>query len=201
MNDIPKSVVKPEYLYDLKDRFKRPTNSKLQSSTLGFELVNLRTNLKPQNINLGFGLTSDEKSAFIQFLKKYINVFAWNYEDLKTYETSIIQHTIPMTSDEKLVQQKLRKIHHNLENWIKSELNKLLKAKIIFSVRHSRWVSNLVPVRKNNGDIPICIDFRNLNKACRKENSPLPPMEQILQSVVGSELMSFLMGFQVITRF
>lgn len=35
-NPIPKSVVKPEDLYDLKDRFKRVTNSKLQSSTLRF---------------------------------------------------------------------------------------------------------------------------------------------------------------------
>lgn len=39
------------------------------------------------------------------------------------------------------------------------------------------------------------IDFRNLNKACQKDNFPLPPMEQILQSVTGSELMSFLDSF------
>eukprot|EP00253_Pinus_taeda_P005102 PITA_05102 len=53
----------------------------------------------------------------------------------------------------------------------------------------------MVPVRKKNGDIRICIDFRNLNKACQKDNFPLPTMEQILQLVVGSELMSFLDGF------
>ena len=53
----------------------------------------------------------------------------------------------------------------------------------------------MVPVRKKNGDIRICIDFRNLNKACQKDNFPLPPMEQILQAVAGSELMSFLDGF------
>ena len=53
----------------------------------------------------------------------------------------------------------------------------------------------MVPVRKKNGDIRICIDFRNLNKACQKDNFPLPPMEKILQAVAGSELMSFLDGF------
>eukprot|EP00253_Pinus_taeda_P018977 PITA_18977 len=53
----------------------------------------------------------------------------------------------------------------------------------------------MVPVRKKNGDIRICIDFRNLNKASLKDNFPLPTMEQILQSVAGSELMSFLDGF------
>lgn len=138
---------------------------------------------KPQNINLGFGLAREEKLASIRLLKQYKNVFAWNYDDHKTYDTSIIQHTIPIIADEKPVQQKLRKIHSNLESQIKSELNKLLKAKIIFPIRHSRWVSNLVPVRKKNGDIQICIDFRNLNKAYQKDNFPLLPMEQILQAI------------------
>lgn len=53
----------------------------------------------------------------------------------------------------------------------------------------------MVPVRKKSGDIRICIDFRNLNKAYLKDNFPLPPMEQILQAVAGSKLMSFLDGF------
>lgn len=49
--------------------------------------------------------------------------------------------------------------------------------------------------KKKNGDICIFIDFRNLNKPCEKEYFPLPPMEQILQSVAGYELISFLDGF------
>eukprot|EP00253_Pinus_taeda_P027971 PITA_27971 len=100
-----------------------------------------------------------------------------------------------MIDNEKPVQQKLRKIHPNLENEIKTELNKLLKARIIFPVKHSKWVSNMVLVRNKSGDIRICIDFRNLNKACQKDNFSLPPMEPILQAVAGSELMSFLDGF------
>ena len=49
--------------------------------------------------------------------------------------------------------------------------------------------------KKKNGDIRICIDFINLNRACQKHNFPLPTMEQILQSVAGFELMSFLDRF------
>lgn len=114
---------------------------------------------------------------------------------MKTYDTSIIQHTIPIISNEEPVQQKLRKIHPNIESQIKAELNKVLKPKIIFLVRHLKWVSILVPVRKKNGNIRICIDFINLNKACQKYNFPLPTMEEILQLVASSELMSFLDGF------
>lgn len=125
----------------------------------------------------------------------YKSVFAWDYIDLKTYDTSVIQYTIPMILEENPIQQKLRNIHPNLENQIKNELNKLLKEKIIFPVRNSKWVSNLVHVRKKNGDIRICIDFRNLNKAFHMDNFPLPTMEQVLQKLVGSELTSFLDGF------
>lgn len=96
-------MVKLEDLYDLKDRFKKSTNSKIKSSTLRFELFNLGTDLKPKNINLGLGLIPDEKSAFIHLLKKYKNVFSRNYEDMKTYDTSIIQHTIPVISDKKSI--------------------------------------------------------------------------------------------------
>jgi hypothetical protein len=60
-------------------------------------------------------------------------------------------------------QQKLRNMHPKLEPTVKKALNKLLNVKIIFPVRHTHWVSNLVPVRKKSGEIRLCVDFRNLN--------------------------------------
>ena len=66
---------------------------------------------------------------------------------------------------------------------------------IIKPIRHSTWVSNLVPVRKNNGDIRLCVDFRNLNFASLKDNYGLPNMEAMLQQVTRFELMSMMDGF------
>jgi hypothetical protein len=94
-----------------------------------------------------------------------------------------------MLLEEKPFQPKLRKIHPNLESQIRNELNKLLKAKIIFPIRHSKWVSNIFLIRKKNKDIRICIDFINLNIASEKNSFLLPPTEQILQSVSGFEMM------------
>lgn len=74
-NSLPKPVVKLEYLYDLKDRFKKSTNCKLNSSTLRFELVNLGSEEKPQNINLALGLSLDERLSFIQVLRRYKDIF------------------------------------------------------------------------------------------------------------------------------
>ena len=82
-----------------------------------------------------------------------------------------------------------------LESSIQSEVKKLLGAKIIFKVRHSEWVANLVPVRKKFGEIRLCVDFRNMNRSSDKDNYPVPPMENILQMVSGSKLFSLLDGF------
>jgi hypothetical protein len=75
------------------------------------------------------------------------------------------------------------------------ELKKLLDDKIIFQVRHSAWVENLVPVRNNYGEICLCVDFRNLNRASEKENYPVPPMEKLLQIMSSSDIFSLLDGF------
>ena len=63
------------------------------------------------------------------------------------------------------------------------------------NLRFSRWVANLVPVRKKNGEIRICIYFMNLNKVSMKDNYTLPKMNHILQKVVGSERISTMDGF------
>jgi hypothetical protein len=114
---------------------------------MNVELANLGTEQNPQNVNLGLGCSPFERTAFIKLHNQYKDIFAWSYDDPKTFDTSIIQHTIPMISKEKPVQQKLRKIRPNIETQIKNELNKLLKEKIIFSVRHSKWVSKIFLVR------------------------------------------------------
>ena len=58
-----------------------------------------------------------------------------------------------------------------------------------------RCVANLVPTRKKDGEISLCIDFSNLNKVLMKDNYPLPKMDHILQKVVGAEVISMMDGF------
>ena len=99
-----------------------------------------------------------------------------------------MHHNIPMKLEVKPYQQKLRKIHPSLDPPVKKELDKLLSARIIFPIRHTQWIANLVPVHKNNGEIRICVYFRNLNWSSEKDNYHVPPMEQILQKVVGSKM-------------
>ena len=78
---------------------------------------------------------------------------------------------------------------------IEKEIHKLLKAKIIIPLRYSKWIANLVVVREKNGEIRLCVDFRNLNKCSKKDNYPMLKMEHLLQRILGAMVMSFLDGF------
>ena len=55
-------------------------------------------------------------------------------------------------------------------------------------------MANLVLVRKKNGEIRLCVDFRNLNRSSLKDNYPLPKIGQILQKVVGAQRISMVDG-------
>jgi hypothetical protein len=103
--------------------------------------------------------------------------------DLKTYDTGIIEHKIPLKENTKPFRQKLRQINPMLLPVMEKEVKKLSDEKIIIPLRYPEWVANLVPIRKKNGEIRLCVDFRNLNKRSKKDNYPLPKMEHILQKV------------------
>eukprot|EP00253_Pinus_taeda_P002724 PITA_02724 len=105
------------------------------------------------------------------------------------------EHKIPLKEGIKPLKQKLRQIKPLLLPLVKKEIKKLLNAKIIVPLKYSDWVANLVPVRKKNGEIRLCVDFRNLNRASLKYNYPLPKMDHVLQKVTRSFRLSMLDGF------
>ena len=57
------------------------------------------------------------------------------------------------------------------------------------------WVLKVVPVNKKQGTIRVCIDFRDLNKACPKNNFPTLHIDQIIENCAGSVIFSFMDGF------
>ncbi len=72
---------------------------------------------------------------------------------------------------------------------VKKEIDKLEKQGII-SRSHSPWCSPLVPVRKANGDIPLCVDFRRVNEVTVKDLYYMPVLEELLMKVGGSKCLS-----------
>lgn len=161
----------------------------------GVEEVNIGTVENPKMVKLSKSLSPKVKADYVKLLSLFSDVFSWDYSDLKTYDTNIIQHTIPIKSNQKPFLQKLRRINPKLLPSIEKEVNRLYKSGIIVPIRFSDWISNLVLVRKKTGEIRLCIDLRNLNKVSLKENYPLPKMDRILQRVVGASRISLLDGY------
>jgi len=64
-------------------------------------------------------------------------VFAWTYEDLKTYDTYIIEHKIPLKGEAKPYRQNIRQINPMLFPVIEREVKKLLDTQIIVPLRYS----------------------------------------------------------------
>jgi hypothetical protein len=157
--------------------------------------LNIGTLNSPKNVKIGAQCTDEEKLKFTNLLREFQDVFSWSYEDIHGFDPSLIQHAIPIKEGIKPVRQKQRPINPAVEATIRKELEKLLKAGIISSVKYSEWVSNLVLIHKTTGQIRLCIDFQALNRANIKHHFPLPNMEMILQQVAGSQMMSLLDGF------
>ena len=104
-------------------------------------------------------------------------------------------HTLNVDPEAKPVAQPAKIFHTEIEGQIVKEVQKLLAAGFIKPIQHPRWLSNIVPVKKKNRQIRCCVDFRNLDRACPKDEFPLPNMDLLIDSVAGSAMFSFMNGF------
>jgi len=140
-------------------------------------------------------LPAEIRKTLIDLLWKYRHVFAWSYDDIKDYREDLFQHVIPLKDNVKPFRQKHRLVNPTLAPKMQEELMKLRDGGIIKPIRHSTWVSNLVPIKNKNGDIRLFVDFKNLDIASLKDNYGLPNMKSMLQQLTSCELMSMMNGF------
>lgn len=104
----------------------------------------------------------------------------------------VIEYRLALQPDKKPIKQKLRCFAPDWKEAIQSEIDRLLNAGFIREVNHPQWLAYPVMVRKNNGKWRMCIDFTDLNKACPKDDFPLPRIDQLVNSTSGCELLGFL---------
>ena len=101
-------------------------------------------------------------------------------------DPSIMVHEIKTYPMAKPVRQKLQQVHPRKDANIKAKVEKLMKERFIYPVPLKEWVSNIVPMAKKKGTIRVCIDFQDLNKACPKDNFPIPHIDQIIDNCARS---------------
>ena len=80
----------------------------------------------------------------------------------------------------------------NYAKAVKEDLEKLLKADFIELVNQATWLSPIVVVPKKNGKLRICVDFRRLNAATKKDPYHLPFTDEVLDTVIEYATYSFI---------
>ena len=158
-------------------------------STLRYTFLNSNSNF-PFIVNSL--LPIDEVNALCDVLNKHKGVIGYSINDLKGLSPTICMHRILLEDDTKPTIKAQRRLNPSLKEVVKKEVIKLLDNGIIYSISDSKWVSPIQVVPKKGGMtivqnekndlVPtrtiigwrMCIDYRKLNKATRKDHFPLP---------------------------
>ena len=136
------------------------------STTDELEIINIGSEESPRPISISSALSQEERTELIRLLKEYQDVFAWTYDEMPGLDEKLVTHHLHVKPGSKPIKQSPRQFRHEVEDQIKSEIQKLLAAGFIKPIHHPTWLANVVPVKKKNGQIRCCVDFRDLNKCC-----------------------------------
>ncbi|GJY46772.1 reverse transcriptase domain-containing protein [Tanacetum coccineum] len=210
----------PEYKKELKLCESKPSESSTERFT-EVELKELPPHLEYAFLEddnklpviISKDLKKDEKTALIKVLKSRKRAIAWKLSDIKGINPEFCSHKILMEENYEPAVQHQRRVNPKIHEVIKKEVEKLLEAGLIYPISDSPWVSpvhcvpkkggmtvitndenELVPTRLVTG-WRVCIDYRKLNEATRKDHFPLPFMDQMLERLAGNEFYCFLDGF------
>ena len=142
-----------------------------------------------------------------------IRAMGWQIFDIKGISPSIVMHRLHMEDGHKPIAERQRRLNPNMKEVVKKEIVKLLDAGIIYPISDSEWVSPVQCVPKKSGMTVVeneegeliskrvvdgwrvCIDYRKLNNATRKDHFPLPFIDQMLERIAGHAYYCFLDGY------
>ena len=107
----------------------------------------------------------------------------------------VIQHKLNVNPERKPVQQRRRVFAPERDQAVTEEVTKLLTVGFIREVHYPKWLANVILGKKENGKWRMCVDFTDLNKACLKDSFPLPRIDQLVDSIAGHKLLTFMDAF------
>jgi hypothetical protein len=127
-------------------------------------------------------IPAEEKAKLKRILSKYCNTFSRGATDYG--RTGVIKHNIEIVGD-KPKRQGPRPLTPPMRKELKKNIDEMLEAGII-RPSTSEYASPVVLVRKKDGSIRFCVDFRLLNKVTRPISYPLPRINDAMNSLGGA---------------
>jgi ribonuclease HI len=145
-----------------------------------------------QRALLGSQLSDEQYKTLLRFLFNNKDAFAWSANDLCGVNRDVIEHSLNVDPSFRPRKQRLRKMSKDKAEGARNEVKRLLSANVIREVKYPEWLANTIMVKKANGRWRMCIEFTDLNKACPKDEFPLPRIDPLVDAVASLELMSLL---------
>ena len=134
---------------------------------------------------VGSELPFREKEELIGFLRKNMDVFAWDAYEAPGIDPSFICHHLNVNPSVTPKKQPPRRPSKEHANAVRDEVTKLKKAGAIKEVFYPKWLANTILVKKKSGKWRVCVDFTDLNRACPKDPFPMPRINQLVDATIG----------------
>jgi hypothetical protein len=150
--------------------------------------------------HIGNTLVPKSELKLVQFLEEYRDNFAWKPTDMPGVPRELIKHDLHLDPHAKPIKQQLRRFTQDKKDVIKKGIAMLLGASFNKEVYHSDWLANPILVPKKNKEWRMCVDYTKPNKTCKKDPFGLPRIDQVMDSMTGCSLLSFLDCYSGITR-
>ena len=164
-------------------------------NSIQLDSLNMGTNENPKYISISHDLTPEERKSFERILTKRKVVFAWSYEDMPGLDKDIVEHHIPIYPEARPIKQKLHRLRPEWTEKIREQIAKQIQANFLEVLDYPQWLANIVPVSKKDEKVRMCVDFRDLNKTCPKDDFSLPHIDVIIDSASSSAMYSFMDEF------
>ena len=121
-------------------------------------------------------------------LEEFGDLFASNMNELG--RTNLVSHRI-YTEDVPPIRSRPYSIPPSEQDFVKEELQRMIDNGLI-RPSDSPWTSPVVLVKKKNGKLRFCVDYRKLNAITKKDAYPLPRIDEMLNALSGSQWFSTL---------
>ena len=137
-----------------------------------------------------------KKGELVKFLKRNVDVFAWNAYKASRVDSSFIFHHLNVNPSITPKKQQPRHSSKDHSDTVKDEVIKFKQIGAIKEVFYPKWLANTIVVKKKSGKRHVCVDFIDLDKPCPKNPFPMPRIDQLMDATVSHPRMSFLDAFQ-----
>ena len=137
-----------------------------------------------------------EKEQLVDFLRRNVDVFAWDAYEAPGLDPNFICHHLNVNPSITPKRQPPRRPSKEHVEAVKCEVTKHKQAGAIKKLFYPQWLANTVVVKKKTEKWCVCVDFTDLNRPCPKDPFPIPQIDQLVDATVGHPRMSFLNAFQ-----